>query len=616
METTMDMDPLKLAQMKQEEVHRCMDEVQAKASSFLEFTLQWKDLEAYLDSWKASLQMQEEELDLKEKKLGETAKLLEEREKGWKAKRKMFERCLGKLVVKQKRLDALVTMITKCEIELDSKKKKISECDGELKLAKQSILEHREELGLVRKSVKDLDDQLQTKEKHLASIKMSIEEFELKLDSKRKEFCSAQEKMSECNRQLGLIEQTILEHTEELGLVTNSVKDLDDQLQTKEKHSASIKMSIEEFELKLDSKRKEFGAAQEKMSECNRQLGLIEQSIREHQIQMELDSVKGSLKDCCEELESKKEELGSIQRILEKNKEKGKSLPALEADLFFVMVSFILGSSLATFRKMIVPPEDARVSDQICPPDTTSQATSIADALPSSQRESIGEHELMHFEVSDALRLFPDPAEFVLEMMQVSYSQEKIFLLNQLTKVLAALRPQVKGQAKRLADIWKRDARLETENSGEVLALLQFQAIYVLEPLFRDDILRLVEQKHTPGLTQAFSTTDKITVYAFLPTFQEEDLFCKLCHLRFRENCQELVKRMLLFAPGVNRQILLPKYNLRFPYYMPMMNYSSRVCKLTDTMHHKRPQAMQDIQIELVLITANLSLGTSALIAQ
>ncbi|KAJ4823511.1 hypothetical protein Tsubulata_035183, partial [Turnera subulata] len=127
METTTDMHPLKLAQMKQEEVHRCMDEVQAKASSFLEFTMQWKDLEAHLESWQGCLQMREEALDLKEKKLGETAKLLEEREKEWIGKRNMFEGCLDQLIVKQKRLDALVTMINKSEIELHSKKKKISD---------------------------------------------------------------------------------------------------------------------------------------------------------------------------------------------------------------------------------------------------------------------------------------------------------------------------------------------------------------------------------------------------------------------------------------------------------------------------------------------------------
>jgi hypothetical protein len=130
----------------------------------------------------------------------------------------------------------------------------------------------------------------------------------------------------------------------------------------------------------------------------------------------------------------------------------------------------------------------------------------------------VSEHDLMHHGVS------AEPAKVVLDIVQnwkkgvtgfdASVNRDNVVLLEQLMKVSPKISPQVKEAATKLAVLWEKNIRLETEDSMEVLMFLLFLAVYGLVSCFsRDRILRLVrviaQQKQAPEIFKALGFADK-----------------------------------------------------------------------------------------------------------
>lgn len=91
------------------------------------------------------------------------------------------------------------------------------------------------------------------------------------------------------------------------------------------------------------------------------------------------------------------------------------------------MVSYFAcsGSSILSSQVKIEQPEILEVSNLTYSSSSNFQSIAITDekSFPLVLNECGGDDTLMHHEVSAALQLSPDPAKFVLDMIQGLYSQ-------------------------------------------------------------------------------------------------------------------------------------------------------------------------------------------------
>ncbi|KAJ9185920.1 hypothetical protein P3X46_005491 [Hevea brasiliensis] len=177
--------------------------------------------------------------------------------------------------------------------------------------------------------------------------------------------------------------------------------------------------------------------------------------------------------------------------------------------------------------------EHLHVSDPVCSSSANFQSTVITEgSFLLFQNEELGEYDLKPQEVLAVLKFSPDPAKFVLDVMQGSYFhhwknegggldasvfRSKVLLLEQLMKVSPKISPPVKEAAKKLAVSWKVNIGLQTENQMEVWAFLLFLAIYGLVSFFGgDEILGLIDivahLRQAPEICRILGFTAKIFV--------------------------------------------------------------------------------------------------------
>lgn len=148
-------------------------------------------------------------------------------------------------------------------------------------------------------------------------------------------------------------------------------------------------------------------------------------------------------------------------------------------------------------------------SDPVCSSsaNSTSSVTNSEKSPELLLNDLAVDHDLTDDEVSAALQFSPDPAKFVLDVMQGSYfkfwnngkfdpllTRNIILLLEELMKIAPKVSHQVKEAAVKQVLLWKENISLEPQNSLEILAFLMFLAIYDLVSYFRrDEVVRLVE---------------------------------------------------------------------------------------------------------------------------
>ncbi|WCJ43252.1 hypothetical protein M5689_024007 [Euphorbia peplus] len=137
------------------------------------------------------------------------------------------------------------------------------------------------------------------------------------------------------------------------------------------------------------------------------------------------------------------------------------------------------------------------------------QSSTICDLVcPLVLDDSMNSNELMPSEVLAALKLSPDPAKFVLDVLLGSYSQHCehggseldtsvaksiVTILGQLIHISPKISSMVKEESMKLAVLWKSNLTVETVKETEVWAFLLFLFIYGLVSHFRgEEILRLV----------------------------------------------------------------------------------------------------------------------------
>lgn len=179
----------------------------------------------------------------------------------------------------------------------------------------------------------------------------------------------------------------------------------------------------------------------------------------------------------------------------------------------------------------VEPMEHLHVSGPVCSSSANFESAVIMDgSFLLFQNEDLIEYELKPDEVLAVFKSSPNPARFVLDLVQASYIQHwknedrgldasvlrsKILILEQLMKVSPKISPLEREAAKKLAVSWKENIRLQTENQMEVWAFLLFLAVYGLVSFFvGDEILQLIyiiaHLRHAPEICRILGFTAKV----------------------------------------------------------------------------------------------------------
>ncbi|XP_022149541.1 FRIGIDA-like protein 5 [Momordica charantia] len=314
---------MKLAESKQSNLCKAHEQLHSEASSFLLFSLQWKDLEKHFDSTREMIQTQyealegrEKEIALKEKELVDVGKSLDE--------------CSEALELKRDELSKLNSLIEESYGDLRLKEKELDLAQERLGVLLKDVKLKEDEANMVRMRILDVEKEFEHKEKAFDMVRKKIDDCEQVIESKEQE--------------LNGIMQLIKERSMEYELQRKSVESIrtllqehEEELVTKEKQYDAIQMAIKESNVELKLKEKELESIQNMVATKwkEKRLDKIEKNIRLRTEELDLKEkefvlMQNKLKDLSEDLLLKESELNSIKMCI---KEHSKELDMQEKQL-------------------------------------------------------------------------------------------------------------------------------------------------------------------------------------------------------------------------------------------------------------------------------------------
>ncbi|CAK7340848.1 unnamed protein product [Dovyalis caffra] len=532
------------------------------------------------------------ELDCKEKELNLIQKSIVESSKEFDTKKQhlgsislLIDEYTAELETKEEQNDGLKKSINKCSAVLKSKEtelKKLESKEEELNKIKGRInaynkeLESRERVfNAIQMSIEDRSEELTGKEQQLKSVQLSLGECETELEEMKEQKNSIQKSIVECSEELQPKEKNLV-------LTRESLRECCDELELKKVQLYSIQRSSHELKKKFEEREKHLNSLENTLDERLKNLGVKERQFEER----------------VKEIELKEQLLRSMQKSVEQRHKEVEILLNAFSKLTIVLLRhglFTFSGSKAWFNAPFLldvlrnPRSECREigclgkglgsnilslharidQTDVRNPKHASSSTFQFNATASERssqpvNECVNTHHLMHLGVS------VEPAKYVLDFMLWSFSQNwkngvagldasvkrnHVLLLEHLMKVSPKISPQVKEDAIKLAVIWEKNIRLETEDSMEVLMFLFFLAIYGLVYCFsRDRILRLIgtiaHKKEAPEIFKALGFADKDLVPVFI-----ENLF---------GNKQYIAAARFSYAFGVvgrfSPELILKKY--------------------------------------------------------
>ncbi|WCJ43247.1 FRIGIDA-like protein [Euphorbia peplus] len=419
-----------------------------------------------------SIEEQNEELKLNESKLGMVKMKLEERCKDLSVKNDQLEsvqkslqvRCI-ELELKEKEVENVRISSENLDIEIELKEKELISKKQQLSTIANSIEERKTEFQLEDNKLRSTKEELGTMKKEQLSLQKSITDYCEQLETMKQQQLSLEKSIIDCSKE-------VESKKKNLDLVKTSLKDLT----SREAEVNSMQRKNCEFHKKLKEKEKSFDALEKAFKERSTKL-----DMKEKQFQVSL-----------KELELKEHQIDAIYR----------SRQALE--------SFEQKSHIQAHGQEY--PATAK-----CQSSTSIDQYTSPLILPSE----MGDCDLTPNEVLSVLRSSPDPADFVLSLMQGSYSQQdanvktRNLILEKLIAVSPTINPVVQTKAVELAFSWKETLSSETEKAMEVWSFLLFLAAYKLVRYFGgEEILKHVlvaaSQRNAPNICQLLDFTDKI----------------------------------------------------------------------------------------------------------
>ncbi|XP_039165401.1 CAP-Gly domain-containing linker protein 1 [Eucalyptus grandis] len=314
---------LKQAELKKESLSKAYEQLQSQLSSFLSFTLPWKDLEEHLDGIRRSLERRSEELREGERSLGERARDVASREEGLRSAWQRVEECEEE--VRRKRMDLWLVeeRLEKCRVERRREESKLvvtrdalSECASlirdkkeELCSLMQSTEECRRDYDSKKEEVEVLQQKLDSKEKKVKVLQRLLEGNTREVDMKVEELVSVKRSLDECSR---TVKSTREELTAVESMLDHSLKAYDES----EKRLSVLERTIEKRDKEVMVKVGKLQSVEDKINGCQ-----VEHRKKEE----ELQEIHKSIEECSKELEYKENQLHSINMLMEEHKEELKS---------------------------------------------------------------------------------------------------------------------------------------------------------------------------------------------------------------------------------------------------------------------------------------------------
>ncbi|OMO90932.1 Frigida-like protein [Corchorus capsularis] len=449
----------------------------------------------------------------------------------------------AELLSKERELELLEKKIADLSMELNVRDIEFGSLQKLIKGSKKQVESTKKELGSLEAKVRAYSYDVELKERELNNLQMCIEDCRHELHFKEKKLSSVQVSIEGCSKQiktgeeeLTSIKHSIMECTKELDskqkqleAMQKSQKQLSDELESKEKQLGLMEKACNERQLEVDAKEKDLDlrkrSLEERFEKLEAEKRQFEARVKELQLEADakaksLDSRERSIEERSAKLEAEKSQFEARVKEFETRMSSGNpgsSFSHVPEITNTGTVNLNMPRQIKTER-----PEHFTISnaDENSPVALPADATRDGTSLQGIPIEHLDEAGLRQNEVLDTLRISPDPAKFVLDLMLETFSQQQrkggtgfeevvlntyVVVLEQLMQVPRLIQPNVKADAMKLATEWKAKMELNAENSVEVLCFLLFVAAFGLVSSFdRDQIFKLL------GIAYQFQQARKV----------------------------------------------------------------------------------------------------------
>uniref|UniRef100_M4F4V3 FRIGIDA-like protein n=1 Tax=Brassica campestris TaxID=3711 RepID=M4F4V3_BRACM len=343
-------------------LHSPLDKVNAHASDVLLFSVQWKDLNEYLESVKGKLKERFRELESKEVELKgqsfaleERAKVVEEAEakvadlemksdgirmdveamkKELNFFTKQVEVSVGESNAEEARLSQLRRLVEECEEErmlkesqLGLKGEELAKLETDIERCCAEVSAEMERLRGAQIHRRQLDEEVERKTKDLALVQSKLEECEKMFETRSSELVETQDEL-ECKREdLGQLEAELERHR--VKVITEKDhwertrdhgRELEEEISRKKKELESVIEQLDSKQKLLETQSSELVSKEKEFEALSLDIGLSEQKVM---------SLNNDMKEICQRVESKGKELEKVQRLIKERSVHCESLKLL-----------------------------------------------------------------------------------------------------------------------------------------------------------------------------------------------------------------------------------------------------------------------------------------------
>lgn len=343
-------------------LHSALDKVNAHASDVLLFSVQWKDLNEYLESVKGKLKERFRELESKEVELKgqsfaleERAKVVEEAEakvadlemksdgirmdveamkKELNFFTKQVEVSVGESNAEEARLSQLRRLVEECEEErmlkesqLGLKGEELAKLETDIERCCAEVSAEMESLRGAQTHRRQLDEEVERKTKDLTLVQSKLEKCEKLFETRSSELVKTQDEL-ECKREdLGQMEAELERHR--VKVITEKdhwertrdhSRELEEEISRKKKELESVIEQIDSKQMLLETQSSELVSKEKEFEALSLDIGLSEQKVM---------SLNNDMKEICQRVESKGKELEKVQRLIKERNVHCESLKLL-----------------------------------------------------------------------------------------------------------------------------------------------------------------------------------------------------------------------------------------------------------------------------------------------
>lgn len=261
---------------EKEEIYKVLDQIQEKASSVLEFSLRWEEIDEQFDL----LQQRAMEVDLKEESVRKQILELEKREERVKLveeRARMLE-----LIEKEENesdlKQSLEANVVKLVLQMQNEEMVVSQLNAQQKLL--GLLQ-----GSMMKKHEELMAEVEAREKEVALFSKSIDDKACDLEMKVKDFELKQTEETERRRKEAELMETSLKELEarenELRLLSDTIREKSTELE-KKKENFQLKQQDEAREIDVKSKFLEL--KEKELEEREKEIELKQRELEEGSI--------------------------------------------------------------------------------------------------------------------------------------------------------------------------------------------------------------------------------------------------------------------------------------------------------------------------------------------